>query len=100
MFYIKKLFYIKKTRAQFLFGSVLKLSLRVSGITKESTSWIYYTQFNMGNVAKLRQIGGNTDFFFFHCIYYLEFLFVFCLSKEGSQVVYFFINSFFFLIKV
>lgn len=64
MFYIKMLFYIKKTRTQFLFGNVLKLSLRVSGITKESTSWVYYTQFNMGNGAKLRQTGGITDLSF------------------------------------
>lgn len=84
MFYIKKLFYIKKTRAQFPFGNVLKLSLRVSGITKESTSWIYYIQFNMGNVAKLRQTGGSSDLSF-HCTYHLEFLFVFCLSEEGGE---------------
>lgn len=86
MFYIKKLLYIKKTRAQFLFGDVLKLSPRVSGITKESTSWIYYTQFSKGNVAKLRQIGVSTEFFFFPpCIYHLEFHFVFCLSEEGGE---------------
>lgn len=89
MFYIKKLLYIKKTRAQFLFGDVLKLSPRVSGITKESTSWIYYTQFSMGNVAKLRQIGVSTEFFFFFPSLYISFGISFCLlpfrGRRGAR---------------